>query len=57
MEKKDKKYNAFSHFLYQLTRGKFGVLTECAIIICQHDPQIRECGDNYFKPKHYEKIR
>jgi hypothetical protein len=40
MAKKDKNYYAFSHFLYELTRGNFGVLTECASIVCQHDPII-----------------
>jgi hypothetical protein len=38
IEGKEQKYYAFSHFLYELSRGSFGILSECAIIISQHDP-------------------
>jgi hypothetical protein len=37
---KDKNYYELCHFLYELTRGKFGVLTELATVVCQHDPII-----------------
>ncbi len=53
MEKKDKNYYAFSHFLYELTRGKFGVLTECATIVCQHDPIVSPSTTSYYQLKHY----
>ncbi len=53
MDDKDKHYYEFCHFLYQLTRGKFGVLTECATIICQHDPIINSSTDAYYRPKCY----
>jgi len=33
MAGKELNYYSFSHFLYELTRGKFGVLAECATII------------------------
>jgi hypothetical protein len=51
MPKKDKNYYAMSHFLYELTRGKFGVLTECATIVCQHDPIVSDCNDTSCNPK------
>ena len=38
VEGKEQKYYAFSHFLYELSRGSFGILSECAIIVSQHDP-------------------
>jgi hypothetical protein len=56
MEKKDKNYYAFTHFLYELTRGKFGVLTECATIVSQHDPVVSACNDSYYRPKHYQAV-
>ena len=43
MEKKDKIYHSFRHFLYELTRGRFGVLSEIAIIIAHYDPLVSAC--------------
>ena len=38
--------------MYELTRGKFGVLAECATIISQHDPIISSSSfDVYYEPK------
>jgi hypothetical protein len=37
---KEKNYYNFSHFIYELTRGKFGAIAECAIMISQLDPMI-----------------
>jgi hypothetical protein len=45
-------YYSFSHFLYELTRGKFGILAECATIICQNDPIISSSPCHiYYEPK------
>ena len=38
-------YHTFSHFLYQLGRGRFGALAECGIMVSQLDPMIT-FGDN-----------
>jgi len=49
---KELKYYTFAHFLYELTRGKFGVLAECATIISQHDPIVSSsASDLYYEPK------
>lgn len=40
---KAKNYYTFSHFVYELTRGKFGCIAECAIMISQLDPMISAC--------------
>lgn len=50
---KAKDYYNFNHFLYQLIRGKFGAITECAIIVSQHDPVVNSCRDDYYRPKKY----
>lgn len=55
LDKKDKNYYAFCHFLYELTRGKFGVITECATIVSQHDPVVNG-SDSYYRPKHYRAL-
>lgn len=39
----------FSHFIYELTRGKFGTITELAIMISQLDPMISSCKDNSYR--------
>jgi hypothetical protein len=54
MKEKDKNYYAFSHFLYELTRGKFGVITECATVIAQHDPIVNSSKDSYYRAKKYK---
>lgn len=53
MASKEENYYNFSHFLYELTRGKFGVLSECATIISQHDPIVSSSSssDQYYEPK------
>jgi hypothetical protein len=56
MKKKDKSYYTFCHFLYELERGKFGVITECATIIAQHDPITKSCEKTYI-PKSYYKAK
>jgi hypothetical protein len=53
MNEKDKNYYEFNHFLYELTRGKFGALTECATVVCQHDPIIDSSKDAFYRPKCY----
>jgi hypothetical protein len=35
---KEKRYYNFNHFVYELTRGRFGSLAECAIMTNQLDP-------------------
>lgn len=57
MDDKDKHYYEFCHFLYQLTRGKLGVLTECATVVCQQDPIISSSTDAYYRPKCYEVLQ
>jgi len=53
MEQKQQNYNDFNHFLYELIRGNFGVLSECAIIVSQYDPIIASSGNSHsvYKPK------
>jgi uncharacterized protein YjaZ len=46
--KKLKNNYVFSHYLYELTRGKFDVLSECAIIISQYDPILSACQEKYY---------
>ncbi len=48
---KEKNYFTFSHFIYELTRGKFGTLAECAIMIAQLDPMVSVCRDTYYIEK------
>ena len=40
---KQKNYFTFSHFVYELTRGMFGPVAECAIMVSQLDPMIAGC--------------
>ena len=44
---KEKHYYAFSHFVYELTRGMFGPITECALMISQLDPILNVCKGTY----------
>lgn len=53
---KAKNYYTFSHFVYELTRGKFGAIAECAIMISQLDPMIASCANNYYVEKKGTKI-
>jgi hypothetical protein len=56
MEGKEQHYYSFAHFLYELTRGHFGVLSECATIISQYDPiASSSTEDFYYKPKPWKK--
>jgi len=55
MASKEQKYCNFNHFLYELTRGKFGVLAECATIISQHDPIVSSSSTNQYQPKNAKK--
>jgi hypothetical protein len=48
---KEKNYYTFSHFVYELTRGKFGSIAECAIMISQLDPMITACKHPYYQEK------
>ena len=45
---KEKNYYAFSHFVYELTRGIFGSIAECAIMISQLDPMIAGCKETRY---------
>jgi hypothetical protein len=53
---KEKNYFTFSHFIYELTRGKFGTLAECAIMIAQLDPMVSVCRDTYYIEKEAAKL-
>lgn len=48
---KEKKYYAFSHFVYELIRGNFGAIAECAIMISQLDPMISASKGVYYSEK------
>jgi hypothetical protein len=48
---KEKNYYTFSHFVYELMRGKFGSIAECAIMISQLDPMITACKQPYYQEK------
>jgi hypothetical protein len=48
---KEKNYYIFSHLLYELLRGKFGSIAECAIMISQLDPMIAACKLPYYQEK------
>lgn len=48
---KEKKYYIFSHFVYELTRGNFGSIAECAIMISQLDPMIAASKGAYYTEK------
>jgi hypothetical protein len=41
--KKEKLYGEFNHFIYELKRSEFGIISEFSSIIAQHDPIV-----NYF---------
>jgi hypothetical protein len=53
---KEKNYYTFSHFVYELTRGKFGTLAECAIMISQLDPMVTACRDIYYVEKQVSQL-
>lgn len=38
--------------MYELTRGKFGAIAECAIMLSQLDPMIAACHQTYYQEKH-----
>lgn len=46
---KEKNNFTFSHFIYELTRGKFGPIAECASMISQLDPMIVACKHSYYQ--------
>jgi hypothetical protein len=48
---KEKNYHTFSHFVYELMRGKFGSIAECAIMISQLDPMIAACKQTSYQEK------
>jgi hypothetical protein len=48
---KEKNYYTFSHFVYELVRGKFGSIAECAIMTSQLDPMITACKQPYYNEK------
>ena len=48
---KEKSYYTFSHFVYELTRGRFGSIAECAVLINQLDPMISACKESYYTEK------
>lgn len=45
---KEKNYEIFNHFIYELIRGNFGVISECAIIVSQLDPMVNSCNKIYY---------
>ena len=45
---REKNYYTFSHFVYELTRGKFGSISECAIMVSQLDPMITSSKGTYY---------
>lgn len=45
---KQKNYYIFSHFVYELTRGRFGTIAECAIMISQLDPMVIASKGTYY---------
>lgn len=51
LKDKEKTYYTFSHFIYELTRGKFGTLAECVIMISQLDPMIVASKGSYYAEK------
>lgn len=51
LKPKEKTYFTFSHFVYELTRGKFGTLAECVIMISQLDPMIAASKGSYYHEK------
>ena len=51
LKDKEKTYFTFSHFVYELTRGKFGTLAECVIMISQLDPMIAASKGSYYLEK------
>lgn len=53
---KANKYYTFSHFVYELTRGKFGSIAECAIMISQLDPMLAASKNTDFKEKKGGKV-
>jgi hypothetical protein len=48
---KEKNFYILSHFVYELTRGKFGSIAESAIMISQLDPMIAACKDSCYLEK------
>lgn len=57
IKNKEKNYYNFSHFVYELTRGKFGAITECAIIVSQHDPIVNSSTTGmFYQPKKSSKL-
>lgn len=46
---KEKHYYTFSHFVYELTRGNFGIVSECAIMVSQLDPMVNSCDKIYYE--------
>ena len=48
---KQKNYYTFSHFVYELIRGKFGPIADCSIMIAQLDPMITACKNTYYQQK------
>jgi hypothetical protein len=51
LNKKEKHNYTFSHFLYELTRGMFGPISECSSIISQYDPTLTACKEKYYQQK------
>lgn len=45
---KEKNYYIFSHFIYELIRGRFGTIAECAIMISQLDPMVVASKGTYY---------
>lgn len=54
---KEKNYYTFSHFIYEITRGKFGIIAELAIMISQLDPMITASHGDYYTERRTTNIR
>ena len=48
-KEKFQNYYTFSHFIYELVRGRFGPIVECGIMISQLDPMITSCKGTCYK--------
>jgi hypothetical protein len=51
---KEKQYYTFAHLVYELTRGAFGSIAECAVMISQLDPMISASKGKSYREKEDE---
>lgn len=53
---KAKNYNTMSHFVYELLRGKYGSITELAIMISQLDSMMASCKEVIYAEKSMKRL-